>query len=147
MRAPIRAVHFRAAAGKTAREGIVLVSAIVVVVVIKPSCYKENHADKRGLFPQTARLLNRGNLFLFSRVRHEKVLYHDLECRGHDIKRLALQGEHLTIHHHVDRRIELEINSTRLMSFCQGMLDVCAAIIIVPPVNLLLLNVRNKQGR
>ena len=81
MRTPVSTVHLRAAAAQAAREGVVLVSAIVVVVVVEASRNEEHHADDSGLFPQTARLLILGSLFLSTRVGHENFLYHDLERR------------------------------------------------------------------
>ena len=53
----------------------------------------------------------------------DSSLYYDIQRRGQHIESLAMQTQHLAIHHHVYRLIQVKINAADSAPVGQGMID------------------------
>src|SRR5712692_1767105 len=158
MRTPPRPVHLHAALPQTACERIVLMLAAVAEIVGHPERDRDQHRVDRNAPPVPARSLNPQPLvspfsallrhgFFISRVetglapsswgrsgrRDKPRLYressnHHPERRRQHVDRPALQRQHLAVHHHIHRAIQLKLDAPNRLPLRQRMPGVRAII-------------------
>ncbi len=147
MRTPIRAIHLHAAIAETAREPIVFVLHAVAEIVSQPERGHDQHRIDRNAPPISARSVDPESFFLpFSALlRHgffisrvetgrlpgpgsDETSNHHPKRRRQHVDRLAVQRQHLAIHHHIHRPVELKFNAPNRPAFRQRMPRVRAII-------------------
>src|SRR5260221_13659785 len=57
-----------------------------------------------------------------------EFLYHDVQRRGQNVQSLTMQGEDFAVDHHIDRRIQVEIDAPHFPYFGQRMLNVSSVV-------------------
>jgi hypothetical protein len=111
VRAPPRAIHFRAAFTYTLCEAIQCADRLAVVgkIIDCPCCDSESNSNPQ---PNKSWRRRGSRGLVFARIRHCAFLYHDIEGAGQHVKAFAKNCDDLAVDHHIHRIFEVKIYRT-----------------------------------